>query len=134
MFNELILKKINAKDYELYEDLIYENDNYYYIIKKGFKTDGASIPSIFKILFDNYQGNYTKAAVIHDALYRSNIVSRKIADNLFLEAMKVLNVSILKRISLYLAVRFGGWFSYHSFNDDEIKKNKEFIEIKGKIK
>ncbi len=134
MFNELILKKINAKDYELYEDLIYENDNHYYIIKKGFKTDGASIPSIFKILFDNYQGNYTKAAIIHDALYRSNIVSRKIADNLFLEAMKILNVSILKRISLYLAVKFGGWFSYHSFNDDEIKENKKFIEIRGKIK
>lgn len=132
MFNELILKKINQRDYELYEDLIYENDNHYYIIKKGFITDGASIPSLFKFFFDNFQGNYTKSAILHDILYRTNLIDRKNADNLFLEGMRILNVSIFKRFFLYLGVRAGGWYSYYSNNDDEIKKNKKYIEIKIK--
>lgn len=134
MFNELVLKKINNRDYELYKDLIYENDNHYYIVKKGFITDGASIPSLFKIFFDSFQGNYTKSAILHDTLYRTNIINRKEADFLFLEGMRILNVSFFKRFFLYLGVRIGGWYSYYSNTDDEIKKNKKFIEIKGKIK
>ena len=46
--------------------------------------------------------------------------------------MRILNVSIFKRFFLYLGVRVGGWYSYYSNNDDEIKKNKKYIEIKIK--
>ena len=74
----------------------------------GFITDGASIPRIFvSITGGHWSGKFGSAAVIHDYLYSIQIFTRKKTDKIFLEAMKVLGVSWLKRKTMYYAVRIG---------------------------
>ncbi len=82
-------------------------------IKKGFVTDGASIPKLFWTLIGGPLGRYAPAAVPHDKLYRFQTRSRLEADNIFLEAMGVLGVSWWKRRSMWLAVRFRGWVPWN---------------------
>ncbi len=73
-------------------------------IPEGTKTDFASIPRGFRWLISRV-GKYGKAAVLHDHLCSSKKTSRKEADQIFLEAMKVLGVGWLKRRTMYFGVR-----------------------------
>jgi len=88
----------------------------------GFLTDIASVPSIFHSVFKPY-GRHNRAAIIHDYLYKLRgklpgvdyNFSRKNADDIFLDIMKVDGVSWVFRNTMYLAVRvsptniFQGW-------------------------
>lgn len=76
-------------------------------IPKGFQTDFGSVPQIFQSLISPV-GKPTKAFVLHDYLCaRANAgeLTRKAADRVFLEAMRVLGVGRVKRVSIYLSVR-----------------------------
>jgi len=78
-------------------------------ILAGFKTDFASVPKLFWNIFPPYGRTYGKAAVIHDALYTCKKTTRKKADQIFLEGMKVLKASIFTRYTMYAAVRLFAW-------------------------
>ncbi len=78
-------------------------------VPMGFITDFASIPRIFWIIIGHPTGEYGKAAVIHDYLYYKQTTTRRYADRIFLEAMKVLEVSWWRRRAMWLAVRSFGW-------------------------
>ncbi len=84
-----------------------EGRRIYYKVPAGFITDFASVPKIFWNILPPW-GKYGKAAVLHDYLYRTKLVSRKKADEIFLLSMKVLKVSFCKRYLMYLAVRIFG--------------------------
>ena len=76
-------------------------------IPKGFKTDFGSVPQFFQSLISPV-GKPTKAFVLHDYLcVRANRgeLERETADRVFLEAMRVLGVGRVKRVSIYLSVR-----------------------------
>lgn len=73
----------------------------------GFETDFASVPRAFWPVFPP-TGRYSKAAVVHDWLYRHPVVSRAIADAVFLHAMALLRVPRWRRWTMYLAVRLFG--------------------------
>jgi len=78
-------------------------------VPPGIVTDGASTPRLLWFLFPPASGRYLEAAVLHDALYSSKVLPRKVADDIFLEAMEELGVPPWKRYLLYWAVRlFGG--------------------------
>ena len=82
-------------------------------VPAGFGTDFASIPKLFWNILPP-QGDYGKAAVIHDYLYVTQGLegkySRKQCDYIFLQGMEVLGVGGLARWLIYNAVRwFGGW-------------------------
>ncbi|EDQ5128059.1 DUF1353 domain-containing protein, partial [Salmonella enterica] len=79
----------------------------------GFVTDLATVPRIFWSLLPP-DGEYAKAAIIHDYLYHYPLRNRKESDLIFLDGMKVLGVPKWKRIIMYLAVRIFGWKYYHS--------------------
>ena len=82
-----------------------------YTTPKGFLSDGASIPKIaWSVIGSPWVGNYVGAAVIHDYLCESGIVSRKKADEVFLEIMEECNVPLLKRKLIYWAVRVWSYF------------------------
>jgi hypothetical protein len=112
----LVVSPINSRDWKLMRRFTYHVGSKYsrtYIrVPRGFVTDFASVPRIFWSLIPPW-GRYGKAAVIHDYLYKENIGSRKSADDIFLEAMEVLKVSVLKRIIMYWAVRIFGYFAWH---------------------
>lgn len=81
-----------------------------FTVPVGFVTDLASVPRAFWWLFPPH-GDYTKAAVLHDYLYSSNVVSRLWADEIFNEAMRVLGVNHATRWLIFKAVRtFGGQY------------------------
>ena len=81
------------------------------IVPRGFITDFASVPWGVRNFFPkDYDG--TQAAVLHDYLYSKRFkhgITRKECDDIFLEAMKVLNVGWLRRQVMHKAVRSAGW-------------------------
>jgi len=86
-------------------------------IRKGFYTDGASVPKIFWNIFSPW-GSYFSAALVHDFLYSKDssdifpVAGRKEADLIFKEAMFNAGVGWITRETVYRAVRLGGWASY----------------------
>lgn len=90
-------------------------------VPEGFATDLASIPRAFRFLI-SVNGNHRPAAIVHDYLYSKKgaltiknklvKVTRKQADQIFLEAMKELGVNFITRRVMYSAVRMGGWLHW----------------------
>jgi hypothetical protein len=90
----------------------------------GFLTDFASVPRPFWWLFPTW-GRYGNAAVIHDYCYWLQSISRRRADQVFLEAMGVLGVGRITRAVLFSAVRvFGGvpWWWARRQRDSGLNK------------
>ena len=106
----LELEIINENLFILSKDKTVESLGYSVTVKKGFDFDGASIPKwLWSIYGSPLNGNYVVASLIHDGLYASQKVSKRISDKIFLDIMKQSNVGYIKRTSMYLAVKvFGG--------------------------
>jgi hypothetical protein len=78
----------------------------------GFVTDFASIPSFFHFIVQPF-GRHAPAAVLHDYLYAiGQHKARRLADRLFLNAMKDAGVPALRRSLMYRMVRFFGGGGY----------------------
>lgn len=83
-------------------------------VPAGFKTDLASIPRVLWNVLPPI-GAYDAAAVVHDYLYQHNGVSRREADAVLLEAMRILGVRVTQRWAIYAGVRAGGWFVWNRY-------------------
>lgn len=99
------------------------------IVPAQFITDFASVPRL-PIIYLAMGNTAHAASVLHDYLYTSGELSRKDADDMFLEAMKVtqnleydakslksklatmLGIPLLKRWAMYSAVRVAGFTRY----------------------
>lgn len=109
------LTKLNTcpvdDDYwEVLEDYFYETSIGIIKVPKGFKTDYASVPKIFRNII-NCSGKHGRAAVVHDWLYSSKCtldVTREKADKIFLEIMEEWGVGAIKRNLMYRMVRLFG--------------------------
>ena len=114
----LVVKHLNGKNWEVVRAFTYHIGDRYatekITVPVGFLTDFASIPKSVWSLIGHPTGRYGKAAVVHDYVYRTSCLkyTRKQADQIFLEGMKVLEVGYLKRYSIYWAVRSFGWTSF----------------------
>ena len=86
----------------------------------GFKTDFTSIPRLLWAVIPRW-GKYGNAAVIHDYCYWDQTRTRKESDEIFREAMEVLEVPRFKISLMYSAVRLFGWLAW-SGNKQRIKK------------
>ena len=100
----------------------YEDDKWEIEVLPGWITDGASVPKIFWNLFPPVSGQYLEAAILHDALYKSQTLSRKESDKIFLRAMKYLKVNFFKRYVMYFAVRLFGLMAWDNNKLHGIKK------------
>lgn len=113
----------------LLEDVSIKSNQYTISIKKGFDFDGASIPRIFWSIIGNpIIGKFNIAALVHDALYASQFIDRKISDDIFLELMKIYKVGYLKRYLMYNAVRLFGWKSWKS-NQKYLEEYRKIIKV-----
>ncbi len=91
-------------------------------VPRGYLTDFFSVPLPFRGLLPKSQkGN--QAAVLHDYMYQNHLYSRKKCDDIFLEAMTVLGVSVWKRQVMYRAVRMFGWYGWNK-RKKELAKNE----------
>ena len=82
----------------------------------GTYTDFASIPRPLWAIFPRW-GKYGNAAVIHDWMYWNQAHPRRVADDIFLEGMEVLEVPKWKRNAIYYAVRWFGGFAWRKNED-----------------
>lgn len=82
-------------------------------IPAGFVTDFASTPRFMWRLLPP-TGRYTRAATVHDLLYRTKgLCTRRQADDVLYEAMTFpCHCGFLTRWAIYLGVRIGGHTSY----------------------
>lgn len=86
---------------------------------KGFITDFASIPRLFRSLIP-VNGKHRGAAVIHDYLYRTaaeHDYSRKDCDRVFLEGMLTAKERKWRAWIMYNAVRAGGWIYFNQIRN-----------------
>jgi hypothetical protein len=83
------------------------------VLPVNFETDFASIPSLWRYVF-NPKGPWKRAAAVHDSLcnkvYHESVdgLTQSIADNVFHEAMRVDGVNLL--------VAFWFWFYVRVFS------------------
>jgi len=76
-------------------------------VPKGFVTDGATIPRIFWPILPPVD-KYMPAAIVHD--YMLTQTSRREADTLFNDTLKLLRIKRYRRWLMYGAVRiFAHW-------------------------
>lgn len=78
---------------------------YTFVIREGFPTDLASIPSIFTALFDKSDPRTALASLIHDYMIRMEIAPRGYCD---MEFKKILDITAPEHIeeTYYGAVSF----------------------------
>lgn len=96
--------------YLVLSDLNYQSDIAKQIITapKGFISDLGSVPRI-PLVFDALGEIAIEPYLIHDVLYNKKTLSRALADNILLEALKLVGISYLKRMAIYQGVHlFGG--------------------------
>lgn len=82
-------------------------------IGKGFVTDFASVPRV-PVAYYLFGDRAHHESVPHDYLYQTHLVSKSIADRVFLEAMKVRGKPVQIRLPMYWGVVLGGGSSYKS--------------------
>jgi hypothetical protein len=82
-------------------------------IPAGFVTDFSSVPRV-PIVYMLFGDRAHHESVPHDYLYQTHLVSKSVADRVFLEAMQSRGKSAFIRNSMYLGVVLGGGSSYKS--------------------
>lgn len=108
-------KKNNSDMNELLKPLTYIcPDGTEITVPKGFKTDFASIPRIFRTLIPP-TGKWTNASICHDFLYSEGYklgISRKKADKIFYDAMIDSHVARITANIMWFCVRAFAYFHY----------------------
>lgn len=60
-----------GEEWRLLDPLVFEGNDDYFVMRKGFKTDFASIPRPVRWLFDT-AGTNSEPGVLHDAVWRES--------------------------------------------------------------
>ncbi len=111
---------VDARHDIVEKPLIFQGRDQRFEVPVGFVTDMASVPRAFWTLWPPV-GVYSLAAVLHDYLYATGIVSRKDADGIFRRAMRVSGTGRFTRWPLYWGVRLGGWFAWRKHRKSDKK-------------
>jgi hypothetical protein len=117
---KLDVRFVDGKNWQLLAPLRYRTAAGDVIaVPEGFVTDFASIPRPLRSLVGDAAGPWAPAAVIHDWLYRTGLVSRDEADAVFHEALldttfcdQHVPIRRTKAWAFWLAVRAAGWLAY----------------------
>jgi hypothetical protein len=110
-YTTLLLAPREGDRWEVREEWQYATHRDTYVVPAGFVTDLASAPRILWAIVPPF-GAYMGAAVLHDFLYSSKIVSRKDADRIFFAAMIVDGERVWRAWAMYKAVRLFGWLAW----------------------
>lgn len=110
---QLHVEQIDDDGWRLLGQLVYYSERLKrsVAVPEGFVTDFASVPRL-PFVYWLAGGKATKAAVIHDFLYRKSGVSRADADAVFAEAMEATGQAAWRRGLMWFGLRIGGWTAY----------------------
>lgn len=107
---DLVLQPREKPYYEVMQDFSFKDkDGEIWTTRKGYKTDGATIPPVFwQIIGDPFGGGFIKSAVIHDQACDDKTRTWQDTHRVFFEAMIKEGVSPTLAYTMYSAVyRFG---------------------------
>jgi hypothetical protein len=101
-----------GEDWRLLDPLVFEGRDDYFVMRKGFRTDFASIPRPVRWLFDT-AGTNSEPGVLHDAVWRESKrddgkpprVDPWDADGLFRRALRESGATAMTRSLMWIAVR-----------------------------
>jgi hypothetical protein len=101
-----------GEEWRLLDPLVFEGRDDFFVMRKGFKTDFASIPRPVRWLFDT-AGTNSEPGVLHDAVWReSKRADGKVprvdpwdADGLFRRALRESGATAMTRALMWIAVR-----------------------------
>ena len=101
-----------GEDWRLLDPLVFEGTDEYFVMRKDFKTDFASIPRPVRWLIDT-AGNNSEPGVLHDAVWRESKrddgqpprVDPWDADGLFRRALRESGATAMTRALMWIAVR-----------------------------
>lgn len=105
--NQPILTPAGPGRFRLVRDFNYMG----FTVPEGFVCDLDSVPRI-PFIHARYKGRTVAGAVLHDYLYKRQLVSRKLADLLFMDAMQLEGVPFRFRLPIYWGVRLFGWIGW----------------------
>lgn len=115
----------------LNKNLTVKFDGLTFTVKKGYITDGASIPFIFwSFGLHPFQSDTLTPAIFHDIFYQTRRYTRFTCDWNFLFLMKRNKVSFIKRLAFFLAVRLFGWAAYGFHKAGTEENAKKFLTVK----
>jgi len=91
-----------------------------YILPKWLTSDWASIPSVFHFIMDWFDYRILFAWLVHDYFYRTQFITKKLADTMFYELLR-LNNWILFSQTLYQAVNWCWYLAWRKNNKNLLK-------------
>lgn len=107
---KVVVEQVSDNNWLLREGFDYPGKFETFQVPVGQGTDFASVPRVFVWFLPRY-GRYTKAAILHDFLWRERASKGTLdyidADGTFRRAMRELGVPFLRRWILWSAVRWG---------------------------
>jgi hypothetical protein len=97
---------------KLREPLVFQSDvlGKTITVPKDFVSDLASVPRI-PLAWWLAGGHGNRASLVHDKLLDDNEVPRKVADQVFREALKASGAPGWRTWLMYAGVRIGAWWS-----------------------
>ena len=118
----------------LLEDLKYritrETETIHIHIKAGFTYDGANIPrALWGLIGSPFTGRYRLASCVHDALYATHLLPKKLTEDIFYNIMRNDGVAVWRASLIYSGVLVGGFVAWnsHKHTTDEARK---FVEVR----
>lgn len=120
-------------DWFLEEDTtIYPCEGFPLVIKRGYRFDFASVPRIFWAFISPTDDGIREAALLHDVLYETQLFSRGVCDNLFLQGMKERRFPFFRRVLAFFSVRIFGLVPFYKRSKQEAEKARQTFLILGK--
>jgi hypothetical protein len=99
------------------------------LVRKGFKTDLASIPRGLWNLYPPTHPDYRASAIMHDGLYASELLPRSECDWAFLCALQQQGNNWWTRNVFYSSVRCFGGSVWSGHTPESIAGARKFVEI-----
>jgi len=99
---------------------VWKGESKVFRIPAGFITDGSSLP--VGLIYGRFQPEAWKAFIVHDFLYATGILGRKLPDIFYREMLKEGGISSWKAASAYRALKWCGGAAYKNHRKQE-KKN-----------
>lgn len=117
----------NQRKYILTSVLIWECSKYKIEVPIGFKTDLVTVPNLLGKYFPS-TSPISKAAVLHDFVYATGIMSKYEADLLFYKAMEAAGVSVELKTIAYTAVTLFAsipWYQWKIIRASPVEWSKQ---------
>ena len=130
-YPEPVLEPVGGteENYWIIKDFIHPTSIGTVTVKAGFITDGASLP--INLGWSHWDAVTAAAAVLHDGLYESELVSRSAADRVLREVMLLHGCSRFRAWTYWCAVRSFGWMVWRKHTLGSITQARKLVSVKG---